>query len=109
MIRPETPQQLAEALRTLAGEHRAIRLGGNFTKDRLGGPPPGAAETVSTAGLTRLLQYEPQDLTVSVEAGLPYRDLTALLAAQRQILPLDPPYASSATIGDRKSVGRERV
>ncbi len=102
MIRPETPQQLAEALRMLAGEHRSIRMGGNFTKDRLGGPTTAAAETLTTAGLRRLLQYEPQDLTVSVEAGMPFAELQRTLAEKGQMLPLDPftgPGWESATVG----------
>lgn len=90
MIRPETPQQLAEALGGLAREHRAIRLGGNFTKDRIGGLPVAEAQAVSTSGLCRVLQYEPQDLTLSVEAGVRFDELERTLAAHGQMLPLDP-------------------
>jgi glycolate oxidase FAD binding subunit len=90
-ICPETPQQLAEALHTLATEHRAIRLGGNSSKDRLGGAPQPADAIVSTAAMRRLLQYDPRDLTISVEAGMPFAELERILAEHRQMLPLDPP------------------
>jgi len=102
VIRPETPQQLAEVLRALASEHQSITLGGNFTKDRLGGPKSATAETVSTAALCRLLKYEPQDLTVSVEAGMPFAELERTLAGRGQMLPLDPftgPGWENATVG----------
>src|SRR5688572_19531850 len=74
----------------LASDHRAIRMGGSFTKDRLGGPPAASDATITTLGLCRLLQYEPQDLTVSVEAGMLFDELQRTLAEQGQMLPLDP-------------------
>jgi glycolate oxidase FAD binding subunit len=89
--RPENPQQLAECLGTLAGEHRTIRLGGHFSKDRLGGALQAADATVSTAAMTRVLKYEPRDLTISVEAGMPFAELERVLAKCNQMLPLDPP------------------
>ncbi len=46
-----------------------------------------------------MLEYEPRDLTISVEAGLPWREFTSLLAANRQMVPLDPPFAADATVG----------
>src|ERR1700730_6921772 len=47
----------------------------------------------------RILQYEPRDLTISVEAGMRYADLSSVLAQNRQMIPLDPPFANNATIG----------
>ncbi|HEV2201633.1 MAG TPA: FAD-binding protein [Bryobacteraceae bacterium] len=102
MIRPETVAQLADALRTLAEARKTIRLGGNFTKDRIGGPICPADETVSTSAMRRLLKYEPRDLTISVEAGMPWADLERTLAEQRQMLPLDPAFCledPGATVG----------
>ena len=90
VIRPETSTQLADALRGFAEAHRTIRLGGNFTKDRIGGPICPADETVSTSSLCRLLKYEPRDLTISVEAGVPWMELERTLAEHGQMLPLDP-------------------
>ena len=56
-LRPDTPERLAEALRGIASDHIAIRLGGNFSKDRVGGAVTDAGATVSTTGMKRLLQY----------------------------------------------------
>jgi len=98
-FRPETPDQLAEALHSLSKAHRTIHLGGNFSKRRLGGAVTSADATVSTSGLRRLLQYEPRDLTISVEAGMPFAELERTLAEHRQMLPLDPPWRAESTIG----------
>ncbi len=99
MLRPKNPDELAALLREVAQEHRTICLGGNFSKDCLGGKPTPADVTVSTSSLNGLLQYEPRDLTVSVEAGMPFSELTGLLAANRQMLPLDPPWLNESTVG----------
>jgi glycolate oxidase FAD binding subunit len=99
VLRPENPEQLAAMLREAACEHRTIRLGGNFSKDCLGGPAVPADVTISTSSMNRLLQYEPRDLTISVEAGMPFAELVRLLAAQNQMLPLDPPWVKESTVG----------
>jgi len=99
MLRPESPDQLAAMLREAACEHRTIRLGGNFSKDSIGGPVTPAEVTISISSLNRLLQYEPRDLTVSVQAGMPFLELVRTLAAQNQMLPLDPPWLRESTVG----------
>lgn len=99
MLRPENPEQLAALLRESAAARRTINLGGNFSKDRLGGPPSAADVTISTSSMNRLLQYEPRDLTISVEAGMPFSELVRVLSEQNQMLPLDPPWMKESTVG----------
>jgi len=98
-IRPKSAAELSQALREAAANGQCIRLGGAFTKDAMGGSVRDAAVSISTCTMRRVLAYEPKDLTVSVEAGLPYSELTALLAAEGQMLPLDPPLAPVSTVG----------
>ena len=99
MQTPRSLDELAEALRRPAQHSRTIALEGNASKRLMAGPVEPADESISTAGLDRVLEYEPHDLTISVQAGLPWCKLTALLAENRQMIPLDPPYASFATVG----------
>lgn len=96
---PSSPAELASLLKTLAEKKSPIETGGHFSKSSWGGPVQPAAARISTAKLNAVLQYEPRDLTISVGAGMPYADLTALLTANRQMIPLDPPYAANATVG----------
>jgi glycolate oxidase FAD binding subunit len=96
---PESPEQLAQSLREAAAGKQTIRLGGNFSKNRLGGPPQPAAMTISTRSMNRLLQYDPRDLTLSVQAGLPFIELERALAEHRQMLPLDPGWGAASTVG----------
>ena len=96
---PRTPQELADALATAASQNRTITLTGASSKHLMAGPIEPADVSLSTAAMTRVLQYEPRDLTISVEAGMRYVDLDRLVAQNHQMIPLDPPFSETATIG----------
>ncbi len=96
---PRSPEELADALLSAAARKHTISLYGASTKHLMGGPIEPADVAISTAALTRVLHYEPRDLTISVEAGIRYADLTTLLARNRQMIPLDPPFSDGATVG----------
>ncbi len=98
-LAPTSAEDLAATLCNNASQDQIIELGGNFTKREMGGTiqPPHAI--ISTRSLNRVLAYEPADLTISVQAGLPYRELRETLAEKGQFLPLDPPFDDNATIG----------
>ncbi len=98
-LTPQSPEQLAEALHQLATQHRTIRLGGNFSKDRLATPVTEFDAIISTRDMRRLLSYDPRDLTISVEAGMPWAELERILGGNRQMLPLDPPLFADSTVG----------
>jgi glycolate oxidase FAD binding subunit len=89
-IEPQSPAELADALAASAAQNKSIQLG----------DPKGVAADVaiSTSRMTRVLQYEPRDLTISVEAGITYAELSRILAENQQMIPLDPPWSSSVTI-----------
>jgi glycolate oxidase FAD binding subunit len=99
LLTPETPDDLAEALNRAARHLRTICLEGNGSKRLMAGPAACSDDTVATTALRRVLEYEPRDLTISVEAGLPWREFTTLLRQNRQMVPLDPPFAEQATVG----------
>src|SRR5581483_1665562 len=65
----------------------------------MAGPDPHADLVISAAGLRRVLQYEPNDLTISVEAGMRFGELQAVLAERGQMIALDPPFCTQATVG----------
>lgn len=98
-LAPSTIEELRAALLRCAEEQASIETRGAFSKASFGGPIRQATCRLQTSRLNRLLAYEPADLTVSVEAGMRYADLSRTLAENNQFLPLDPPFAEDATVG----------
>ncbi len=98
-IASSSVEELAKALGDCGSRKQTVELGGAFTKRTMGGAVADSDVVLSTRGLGRVLSYEPKDLTVSVEAGMRYRELQETLQAEGQFLPLDPPLADRATVG----------
>jgi glycolate oxidase FAD binding subunit len=99
ILAPGSPEELAAALQSAAAERQSIRIDGASSKAGMAGAVPPAETVISTRGLNRILEYDPRDLTISVEAGLPWTELTRVLAEQRQMVPVDPPFSERATVG----------
>src|SRR5260370_42698304 len=96
---PESPEELASALSVAAERKQTITLGGRFSKNKMAGPVARSDVTIATTRLARVLSYEPNDLTIGVEAGMRWAEMSRLLAENRQMVPLDPPFAGAATVG----------
>lgn len=99
IIEPSTVEEAARALRHI-GEPRspgAVTILGNGTK--LADLEPAAA-CISTRRLNRVIDYAPEDMTITVEAGVSFDAINARAAEDNLRLALDPPgYDGRATIG----------
>ena len=96
------PGDAEEAARQLLLCDRAgarVVVWGGGTQICVGSRPRQYDVAFSMQGMTRLLEYEPGDLTCRVEAGMPVDVLQAALRARGQRLPLDPPHPERATVG----------
>ena len=101
----ERPASVEEAADLLRGTRGPLLFRGAGTKQAWGGRPAPAV-IVETTGLGRLLEHNPADMTVSVEAGLPLRDLQDALAQEGQWLAFDPPSeVAGATVGGLLATG----
>jgi glycolate oxidase FAD binding subunit len=96
---PASVDELASVMRAASATSAAVIPWGSGTRMSLGFPPRAADLVVRTTGLRELVEYEPADLTVTVQAGLPLGELQARLQAEGQMLALDPAAADRATIG----------
>ena len=57
------------------------------------GPPPRQpCEPLSVARLNRIVEHNPGDFTITVEAGLPFAEVQRVLEAHGQWLAVDPPW-----------------
>src|SRR5256712_2450462 len=99
VIRPKDADEAARELYACDEVPAAVGVWGGGTQMQLGAPPRKYEVALSTERMTRLLEYEPADLTCRVEAGMRLSDLQAALHAQGQRLALDPPHPERATVG----------
>lgn len=99
MVFPEDLQELAEVLRFAASERWRVIPMGAGTWLEMGNLATEAHLFVSTARMNRVLEYEPADLTATVEAGCTLAAFNATAALNRQSIPLDPFGDDRSTLG----------
>jgi glycolate oxidase FAD binding subunit len=95
---------LCERVRDHAARKSALRIRGGGTKDFYGQAVQG--ESVDMTSYAGIVAYEPKELVVTVRAGTPLAALESALAAERQMLPFEPPhFGEGATIGGAVACG----
>jgi len=99
IVRPESVDDVSRLLRLAAEERLAVAPRGSGTLMGLGNPPRRLDGVLDLAGLAAVVDYEPADLTTTVQCGIPLAALAPRLAAQRQFFPLDPLDGSSRSVG----------
>lgn len=99
VVAPESEQQVAAALALADAEGLNVVVRGGGTQMRLGYPPRAADIVLCTTNLGDVVEYNPHDLTITVQAGMRLVDLQQVLGASRQFLALDPALSPEATIG----------
>ena len=99
IVRPADPEQVCEILRLAHSERLTVAPSGSLTKQCLGGIPRQIDLLLSLERMNRVTDYQPADLTVTVEAGVRMANLEAALQRENQILPLDAPFSAEATVG----------
>jgi glycolate oxidase FAD binding subunit len=122
---PKNTDQVAEVVKFSNRNNLAIVARGSGTKMAMGNPPKKLDLVVCTARMNHMLDVDTSNLTMTVEAGVKFRDIQARLATQEDrcylpledlgaegdeiicsdrshsgcFIPIDPPYANKATIG----------
>ncbi|MGH9683535.1 MAG: FAD-binding oxidoreductase [Candidatus Acidiferrales bacterium] len=104
-VRPGTSEEVAEVVKFAAAAKLALVTCGARTKLSMGMPPQRYDLALDLSRLDRVVAYDPGDLTLSVEAGVPLAKLAEVLAKHGQFLPLMVPYLRSATVGGTVASG----
>jgi glycolate oxidase FAD binding subunit len=99
VVSPSTIEELAKALKEANDGGEAVAPVGGGTQLDLGLPPSRLDVAIETTNLNRVVEYEPADLTITVEAGMRLTELQRILGENGQFLALDPPLEDAATIG----------
>lgn len=88
-LKPETPEQLQEAVAwAVAGKH-PLEILGQGSK-RGWGRPVTSNHRLDMTGLTGITLYEPEELVLSALAGTPLSEIRATLAENHQELAFEP-------------------
>jgi glycolate dehydrogenase FAD-binding subunit len=99
VIYPRTAEDVAAVLAVASAWGLAVIPIRNGTKADCGNPPSHYHIALCLKDLNQVWHYEPDDLTISVEAGMKFGDLQHFLARRGLWLPLDPAGGGRASVG----------
>ena len=105
VVVPEDREQVAEVMRWAAENEVTVFPWGGGTKMGLGNLPDSVGVVLDLSRLNRVIDYQPGDMTVTVEAGITLAELQQELGAARQFVPLESPNDGRATVGGTLSTG----
>lgn len=101
---PTSIEELTRLLCLASEEHLAVVPYGTGARIGVGNLPARADLVIGMRRLSGLVEYQPDDLTVTVEAGITLQALAARLAPRRQFLPLDPLVGAPRSVGGAVAV-----
>ena len=102
------PTNADEVAAVMAWAHRtgiAVYPSGGRTLTQLGNTPTRPGIALDLTGMNRLVDFQPADLTVIVEAGATVAQLDAALTQDGKHVPISAPLAERATVGGTLATG----
>jgi glycolate oxidase FAD binding subunit len=99
VVYPRTQAELAAVIAVANQKQLKVLICGNASKIPWGGLASNIDVVVCTEKINQLIEHAVGDLTVTVEAGMKFGDLQAILARTNQFLAIDPTSPAEATIG----------
>lgn len=104
-VYPETIDAVSSLLRDASAQGKRVSVVGGGTHMGCARPPESVDIELHTGKLDAVASYVPDDMTISVQAGMTAARLSALLAEHGCRLPLDVDEPERATIGGVVSAG----
>ncbi len=102
VVSPGTTEETADVLRLAAAAGAVVVPWGGGTRQRMGGPLSPAGRPVlalRTTRLNRVLDYTPEDMTISVGAGATMAKFAAAIVPNGQMFPVDVALPGRSTVG----------
>lgn len=99
VVQPTSIADVSELLAAATRTRTAVVPWGGGTHQFLLDPPQRYDVALDLRQLNRVIEYQPADLVITVEAGASLGSVQALLRERGQWLPWDPPASDGATIG----------
>ncbi len=88
-LKPETPEQVLDALRWAAAEEASLSVVAGRSKGGLG-RPVSAAWTLDLSAVSGITGYEPEELVLTARAATPLAEIESALAERGQQLAFEP-------------------
>ena len=105
IVRPASALEVAEVVRFAIAEKLALVPTGSRSKLDLGMPPARYDLAVDMTAMHDIAHFDAGDLTLSVDAGMPLRQLAKVLAEKGQFLPLSVPCYETTTVAGALASG----
>ena len=104
-VRPTDAEGVAAVMSwaNLAGV--AVYPSGGRTATQLGNAPARPGIALDLSGLNRVVDFQPADLTVSVQAGVTLIQMNEVMAQDGKFVPISAPLAHQATVGGTLATG----
>lgn len=99
IVEPGSVADLGLVVALACDEHLEVVPRGSGSTMALGRPLQRADVLVDLRRMNEIVEYNPDDLTVTVQAGVTLDELGARLRPRLQFLPLDPPAGARRTLG----------
>ena len=99
LVTPTTVEQVAQVVSLARAEELAVVPRGGGSTLEQGAPPRRVDLVLDLRRLDAVVEHNPDDLTISVQAGMTAGALATRLAPHGQALPLDPPGFATRTLG----------
>jgi glycolate oxidase FAD binding subunit len=99
VVAPRTAEEAGALLKEANAQNWAVVPFGSGSKQHIGNALKKFDMALSLEHFNQILEFEPQDLVVKVQAGCPLATLQARLAQDGLCLPIDPPWKDAATVG----------
>jgi len=104
-VSPGSAEEVAAILKLANDRGLVVAPAGGFTQQQMGGIPERVDILLQTHRMDRIINYDPGDLTVMLEAGITFARAQAKLAEHQQWIPCDAPNLHAATIGGLLATG----
>ncbi len=99
VVTPRSIDELAQIVRELHDARKTFAFVGGGTHLELGNAPRSLDTVVRMTALDAVVDYTPEDQTITVEAGITLAELDRVLEQHGQMLPLDVADRTRSTVG----------
>ena len=99
IVAPSAVSEIQDILDLAVKEKLSVIPAGNGSKLSIGNPPAQIDLLMTMRKFNKVVEYVPDDLTITAGSGMLLKDVQEILADNNQLLPTNPPYDNESTVG----------